>query len=124
MSTPLQWYKGEANFFLNNTAEALENYKKAYKANPYHIHVLNDLASCYELQGRPEQAIYYYQKALKIHPRFENALINLGATYYNCGRYEQALSILLRCDPNSQNPRLEKYIDSVKKALDKNQKHR
>lgn len=119
MSTPLQWYKGEANFFLNNVSAALENYKLAYKANPYHIHVLNDLGTCYELQGNHEQAIYYYQKALEIHPRFENALINLGATLYNCGRYEQALNTLLRCDPNSQNPKLKNYIEAVENSLDK-----
>lgn len=122
MSTPLQWYKGEANFFLNNIAEALENYKKAYKVNPYHIHVLNDLASCYELQGHPDEAIYYYQKALEIHPRFENALINLGATYYNCGKYEQALNTLLRCDPNTPDSRLKQYLNTVKGKLDKEKK--
>lgn len=119
MSTPLKWYRGEANFLLNNIPEALEDFKEAYKAHPYHIHVLNNLATCYEMTGNHNLAINYYNKALEIYPEFEDALINLGATYYNSGRYEEAYETLLRCNPNTQNPKLEKYLKSVKKMLDK-----
>jgi O-antigen ligase len=118
MSTPLQWYRGEANFLLNNKQEALYDFKKAYKAHPYHIHVLNNLASCYELAGNHDEAICYYKKALKIFPQFEEALINLGATYHNSGRYEEAYKTLLRCNPNTQNPKLEQYLTSVKGKLE------
>lgn len=119
MSTPLQWYRGEADFLLNNVSQALEDYKKAYNANPYHIHVLNNLATCYELMGNHNEAIKYYNNAIKIHPKFEEALINLGATYYNCGRYEEAYETLLRCDPDTKDPRLEKYLEFAEKRLDK-----
>jgi O-antigen ligase len=121
MSTPLQWYRGEANFLLNNVSQALEDYKKAYDAHPYHIHVLNNLATCYELQGNHDEAVKYYNKTLKIYPQFEEALINLGATYYNSGRYEEAYGTLLRCDPNTKNPRLEEYLKFVEKKLDKDE---
>lgn len=121
MSTPLQWYRGEANFLLNNVSQALEDYRKAYNAHPYHIHVLNNLATCYELEGNHNEAIKYYSKALKIYPQFEEALVNLGATYYNSGRYEEAYEILLRCDPNMKDPRLEEYLKSVEKKLDKDE---
>jgi O-antigen ligase len=119
MSTPLQWYRGEADFLMNNVPQALVDYKKAYNAHPYHIHVLNNLATCYESLGSHDQAIEYYNKALKIHPQFEEALINLGATYYNCGRYEEAYETLLRCNPNTKDPRLEKYLKVCEKELDK-----
>ncbi|MDD5327901.1 MAG: O-antigen ligase family protein [Phycisphaerae bacterium] len=119
MSTPLQWYRGEANFLMNNVPQALIDYEKAYKAHPFHIHVLNNLATCYEMQGRHDQAIRYYNKALKIHPQFDETLINLGATYYNTGRYEQAYDTLLRCDPNTKDPRLGKYLEFCGKKLDK-----
>lgn len=117
-STPLQWYRGEANFLLNNIPQALEDFKKAFKNHPYHIHVLNNLATSYELLGNHNNAIRYYRQAINIHPQFEDALINLGATYYNAGRYKEAYETLLRCNPNTQNPRLEKYTESVKKKLD------
>ena len=119
MSTPLQWYRGEANFLLNNVPQALEDYKKAYNAHSYHIHVLNNLATCYELKGNYNEAIKYYNKALNIYPQFEETLINLGATYYNSGRYEEAYETLLRCDPNTENPKLKQYINVVKKKLKK-----
>jgi len=119
MSAPLKWYRGEANFLLNNVSQALEDFRKAYNAHPHHIHVLNNLATCYELEGNHNEAVKYYNKALKIYPQFEETLINLGATYYNSGRYEEAYGTLLRCDPNTRNPKLEQYLNVVKKKLKK-----
>lgn len=119
MSTPLKWYRGEANFLLNNVPEALEDFKKAYKAHPYHIHLLNNLATCYEMTGNHNQAIRHYNKALKIYPEFEDALINLGAAYYNAGRYKESYKTLLKCTQNKQNPRLQQYLEIVEKKLDK-----
>ena len=121
MSTPLQWYGGEANFLMNNVSQALEDYKKAYNAHPYHIHVLNNLATCYELVGNHNEAIKYYNKVIKLYPQFEEALINLGATYYNSGRYEEAYETLSRCDPDTKDPRLEKYLEFAGKKLDKDE---
>jgi O-antigen ligase len=118
-SAPLQWYRGEANFLLNNRSEALEDFKRAYRVHPYHIHVLNNLATCHELAGNHREAIKYYNKALEIHPQFEEALINLGAAYYNAGRYEEAHETLLRCVRKRRNLKLQKYLRAVEKKLDK-----
>jgi len=117
-STPLKWYRGEANFVQNNMPQSLEDYKEAYKANPHHIHVLNNLGSAYEVIGDHDRAVYYYQKALEIFPQFEEALINLGATFYNSGRYEEAYEVLRRCNPKTEDLRLKKYLKIVKKELD------
>jgi len=119
MATPVKWYRGEANFLLNNVSQALEDYKEAYNAHPYHIHVLNNLATCYELQGQHNTAITYYNKALQIYPQFDEALINLGATYFNSARYDESYETLLRCDPNTTDPRLKKYLKAVEKNLTK-----
>ena len=116
-SAPLQWYRGEANFMLNNIPQALEDYKKAFDAHPYHIHVLNNLATCYELDGNHAEAINFYKQALLIFPQFEDALINLGAAYYNSGQYAEAHTALLRCNPNANNPKLEQYLGIVKQKL-------
>ena len=104
---------------MGNISQAFEDYEKACNAHPFHIHVLNNLATCYEVQGNHNEAIKYYNKALKIHPHFDEALINLGATYYNTGRYEEAYETLLRCDPNTEDPRLEEYLESCEKKLDR-----
>jgi len=116
-SAPLKWYRGEANFMLKNIPQALEDYKKAHNAHPYHIHVLNNLATCYELDGNHEEAINFYKQAIKIFPQFEDALINLGAAYYNSGRHSEAYETLLRCNPNTKNPKLEQYLTIVKQKL-------
>jgi tetratricopeptide (TPR) repeat protein len=71
------------------------------------------------MQGNHDEAIKYYNKALKIHPQFEEALINLGATYYNAGRYRDAYETLLRCSPNTKDPRLKEYLEICEKNLDK-----
>jgi len=118
-SAPLQWYRGEANFLLNNKEEALEDYKKAYKAHPYHIHVLNNLATCYELANDHDHAIYYYKKALELFPRFERALINLGAVYYNIGKYKDAYETLSRCNANTNKSELKQYLKVVKEKLER-----
>lgn len=118
VSAPLQWYKGEAHYLMGNYREALVDYKMAYEAHPYHIHVLNNLATCYEELQDHDRAIFYYQKALSIFPEFEETLINLGATYYNSGRYELAYQTLIQCNPRSENPKLKLYLETVKKELD------
>lgn len=112
-SAPLYWYRGEANFLLNNTKQALADFKKAYKAHPYHLYVLNNFATCYEMTGNHNQAINYYNKALEIYPEYEDALINLGAAYYNAGRYDLAYEVLSRS--NAKSTRLRQYLEAVRK---------
>lgn len=116
-AAPLSWYRGVANFSLDNINKAFKDFKRAYEIHPYHIHVLNNLATCYELLGNHNSAIDYYNKALVISPRFEEALINLGAVYYNRGKYEEAYKTLLRCDQNSKNLKLSTYLEIVKNKL-------
>jgi tetratricopeptide (TPR) repeat protein len=77
MSTPLSWHKGVANFSLGNIEEAFDDFKRAYEIHPNHIHVLNNLGTCYAVLGNHERAAEYYQKALAISPRFDETLINL-----------------------------------------------
>ena len=122
MSTPLKWYRGEANFLMNNIPQALEDFKQAYKAHPHHIHVLNNLGTCCEIGGDHDKAVFYYKKALEMFPEFEEALINLGATYYNTGRYKEAYDAFLRCNPGTKDSRLKMYLEITKKELDKNNK--
>jgi len=117
MATPLPWYRGVAYFSLDKIDEAFEDFKAAYKIHPYHIHVLNNLATCYELSGDHQNAVTYYHKVLEISPRFEDALINLSAVYYQTGEYEKAYETLLSCDPNSKNPKVARYLKVVKSKL-------
>ncbi len=76
-STPLSWYSGMANFSRGNIPAALNDFKAAYQIHPNHIHVLNNLGTCYALSGDYDQARAFYGKALAIAPQFEEAHNNL-----------------------------------------------
>jgi len=119
MATPLSWYRGAANFSLNRIDEAFEDFQQAYAIHPYHLHVLNNLATCYELKGDHEQAIAYYNQALAISPRFEEVLINLSVVYYYQKKYAQARQTLLRCDSTSANPKIPAYMQAITAQLTK-----
>lgn len=116
MVTPLPWYRGVANFSKNNIADALKDFEKAYTIHPYHIHVLNNLATCYEVSGQHLKAIELYSKALAISPRFEESLLNLTAVYFNLGKYVEAYQTILQCG-DSKDPRAIEFLTAVKGKL-------
>jgi len=76
-STPVAFYRGIADFSLGRILPALDDFKKAYQAHPYHIHVLNNLGTCYALSGDNEKAAEFYHKALAVSPQFKEAIVNL-----------------------------------------------
>lgn len=94
-STPLLWYRGVAYFSTKNYELALRDFKNAYNVNPNHIHVLNNLATTYQLIGNTMSAKLYYDKAIKVNPSFKEARVNLSAILYNEKKYDEALSTIL-----------------------------
>lgn len=116
-TAPLLWYRGVAHFSQNNINEALTDFLKAHDLHPNHIHVLNNLASCYETLGDHSEAITFYTKALAISPRFEETLINLSAVYYNTKQYKRAYEVIQRCDPKSENPKVSAYLKIIEEHL-------
>jgi len=76
-ATPIIFYRAEAYLYLGNYRQALEDFKRAYRQNPFHIYVISNLASCYAIQGFPKEAIEYYEETLRICPSFVAARNNL-----------------------------------------------
>ena len=134
-STPLLWYRGVANFNLNNYKEAFKDFKAAYDVNPNHIHVLNNLATSYELIGNREKAKEFYIKAINVNPTFKESRVNLAALLYNEKKYFSALSTILQSKVEIYWKRKEKndsydfflktifkaYFDSIKNELNSSQ---
>jgi hypothetical protein len=116
-STPPAWYRGEANFSMNNIDSAFNDFEEAYRINPHHIHVLNNLAACYEIKGDHLSAIELYGKALDISPYFEATLVNLAAVYYNTENYSEALSTLQRIRGTPTDPRYDEYLKRIQEKL-------
>jgi len=93
-ATPVSWYIGFASFYAGNREEAFLNFKEAEKINPYHFNLLNDIGTCYDLQGNSEMAKSYYHKAIDISPVFPDAIINLSVIYYNAGNIDSAYAFI------------------------------
>jgi O-antigen ligase len=93
-ATPLIWYRGIARISSNESEPACQDFILAYRDNPNHPHVLNNLGTCAELRGDHNQAAAYYERAVQIAPRFDDAWLNLTAVYYNLGEYIKADSAL------------------------------
>jgi O-antigen ligase len=94
-TTPLMWYYGIAYFNKGEVNIAFDYFKKAYSINPYHLHVINNLATCYGFNNDYNKSKELYQECISISPRFEEAALNLGAIYHYEGRNKEALDILL-----------------------------
>ncbi|MFH1891296.1 MAG: O-antigen ligase family protein [Candidatus Zixiibacteriota bacterium] len=116
-STPLAWHRGVANFNLNDIAAAQKDFQKAYRQHPYHVHVLNNLAACYETLGDHDSAIEYYNEAMEIIPNFEETLINLVAVYYNVRDYQRAYDCLMQIEGEPSDPRYEHFMQKVSEKL-------
>lgn len=95
-STPLFWYRGVAYFNQHKYDLALKDFKKAYRTNPYHVHVLNNLATSYEINGNHKKAKEYYNKVFDVCPTFKETRINLSAILYNEKKYVEALDVILQ----------------------------
>jgi len=113
-ATPLAWHRGVANFTLEEYDAAFDDFKAAFRVHPNHLHVLNNLATCYERDGKHDSAEYYYRRALQIVPGFEETVINLAAVQYNAGRFDEALQTLESIPPPSGNDRYNLYLERIR----------
>jgi len=113
MSAPIEWYKGVALFSSGNISVAKTCFEQAYSIHPYNIHVLNNLASCYETLKEHKKAEEFYLKALSISSEFEEARLNLSAVYYNIGDYEKAFEMIDKCSINSTDIKYQSFLPVI-----------
>jgi O-antigen ligase len=110
MCTPLVWYSGSSYYNLGEKEIAFMDFLKAYELNPNHIHVLNNLATCYENRGDHENAIKYYTMAINISPSFTEAKLNLVATLFNANKKRDAYLNFSKLKYDSTNA---KYLQMI-----------
>lgn len=115
-AAPIDWYNGVAHFQLGNVLGAQKLFENAYKEHPYNIHVINNLASCYEKLNQREKAIEYYLMALEIAPRFNEARLNLAAVNFNKGEVIKALNIISLYDNRLNDVKYSTYLPVILKA--------
>ncbi len=115
-SIPLQWYAGVAYSALNSPAETKVQFENAYAVNPYQIHVLNNIASANEMEGKHDLAIQYYNEALAISPFQPDALLNKSAALFNKGLVDEAFLNILKFKFDSTNDQFKNYYLAIAKA--------
>ena len=118
-STPLLWYRGVAYFNQQKYSLALKDFEWAYKVNPYHVHVLNNLATSWEMKGDSKKAKKFYRDVFKVNPTFKESRINLAAILYNEKKYVEALDVILqsKVDPywkrKKNNDNFDLYLKTI-----------
>ena len=118
-STPLLWYRGVAYFNQQKYDLALKDFQAAYEVNPYHVHVLNNLATSYEMRGNHKKAKEFYVKVFDVCPTFKETRVNLAAILYNEKKYVEALDVILqsKVDPywkrKKNNDNYDLYLKTI-----------
>lgn len=97
-STPLLWYRGVAYFNQKRYNLAFQDFKASYNINPYHVHVLNNLATSYQIKGDSKKAKQYYNEVFKVNHTFKESRVNLAAILFNEKKYEEALDVILQSE--------------------------
>ncbi len=114
-SVPIHWYRGVANFSLQKHDEAYFDFETAYGYNPYNHHVLNNLATSYELKGLHQEAKNFYSEAIRINPRFDDPRLNIAVIYFNEKKYKEAYFWALSCKNDSE--RKTYYLSVIQEKL-------
>jgi O-antigen ligase len=114
LSTPLLYYKAEAEFMQQNYDAALRDNLMALKAHPNHFYTLNNTGSAYIKTGNFQDGKVFYEKALAISPNFEESLLNLTVVFFNSKQYDNARMFLNRCDTTQPGSRAQSYARALR----------
>ncbi|WP_417608482.1 O-antigen ligase family protein [Owenweeksia hongkongensis] len=120
-SVPLSFYSGLAYLNLENYPKSQTEFANAYKLHPNNIHVINNMANIYFLQGNTDSAIVYYKKALEVSPKYLDGALNLMAAYFNTQQTDEAYKLLRKYEAtfakeSPNHPTLSTYRLAILKA--------
>ncbi|AEV31139.1 O-antigen ligase family protein [Owenweeksia hongkongensis] len=120
-SVPLNFYSGLAYLNLENYPKSQTEFANAYKLHPNNIHVINNMANIYFLQGNTDSAIVYYKKALEVSPKYLDGALNLMAVYFNTQQTDEAYKLLRKYEAtfakeSPNHPTLSAYRQAILKA--------
>ena len=123
-------YRGVANFELENTTEAIDDFTSSIKYDSGNYKSYYNLGNCYFQLDEYDKAIEYYQHALRLNPKEVEIYINLGNSYFELESYEKSLrqfEFALKLDSTSylanlnasRNLIMEEKFDEAKPFLQK-----
>jgi O-antigen ligase/Tfp pilus assembly protein PilF len=125
-ATPLRWYSGLSWYNLGDMDKAKADFEMAYAANPYHMHVLNNLGTIYGIHGDYRKAVGFFREAVEISPNFTDAVINLASSLFNINEIDTAYQVFRNGVDVKQHPNYQKVlttlvyrkIENLKKKVD------
>ena len=95
-STPIAYYTGMFYFKMGDFMKAKKYFLEAEKVSPYHMHILNNLGTCYAKEGNIDGAKHYFWKTLSVNSHFKDAVLNFSGMLFNNGDYDNALDVIQR----------------------------
>jgi len=116
-ATPIAWYSGMLDFSQGNAAEALIEFEKAVRANPYHVYSLCNVGTCLNMNGDKTGAENYFRSALEYSPGFPDAALNLCAIKFNEGKIDSAAMYLGMVKDSLSNSRYVKSLNVLTQAV-------
>ncbi|MDZ4667208.1 MAG: O-antigen ligase family protein [bacterium] len=115
-SIPIAWYEGLAHYSLNEHEAAKLCFERAYRLNPYQVHVLNNMAGMQEQEGNHELALKYYDELLAISPKQPDAILNKSAVLFNQKKNVLAMACLYQFKYDATNEQYLQFLDIIGKA--------
>ncbi len=112
-AAPYEWYAASAKFQLGDATGALQGFQAAYKANPYHLHVLNNLGAAWARVGQLDSGIVYCQKAIALSPLFSEASLNLAIIYLNQNKVARAQQVVLQLPDSIATPMIAQLVPAI-----------
>ena len=94
---------------LNNTAEALSWYLKAYAIDSTHKKTNYWIGWCYNDLEKYSKAVPYLEKVVAIDPSNINTVVELGFSLYSVAKYDQAIEVLQKALILQPKPELAVY---------------
>ena len=84
-----------------NLPNAVAEYQAAMQESPQDSMIVNNLGTCYQTLGRPDDAISQYKKAIGMHPKSVwDPYVNLGLVYSSRGDIDHAEEAYLNAISN------------------------
>lgn len=94
VSMPIAFYSGLAYLNQKNLEASKNSFLEAKKVHPNNIHVINNLAGLFQMEGDYKNSIQYYTEAIKVAPFYKTGTLNLCGVYFNSGQIFKAYETL------------------------------
>ena len=90
---------------MGDDTRAEQDYKRAYKVNPYNSMLLENMGAFYFKKKYPMDALSYLNKSLDSNPKNASALLTRASVYHSLGYNNRAMEDVLEAQaiaPDSQ----------------------